>query len=276
MNSQKELFDKLSLACSRKTTLLYSTSFSLAIKLLSKEYQKAIFSIYGFVRLADEIVDTFHDFDKKLLLKELRLETKNSINRGISLNPIINSFQNVVRKYDIEFDLIDSFLKSMEYDLDNKNCSNESYKTYIQGSAEAVGLMCLHVFCFKSSYKYEDLKPYAESLGSAFQKINFLRDLKDDYNLLNRVYFPDLDIENFTNEDKLKIESDIKDEFDHALKGILLLNKDARKGVFLAYRYYVELFKKIQKLDAQIILKQRVRISNFKKILILISSQFKY
>ena len=176
MKTQKEIFDSVSLECSKKTTKIYSTSFSLAIKLLEKEYQNAIYSIYGFVRLADEIVDSFHDYNKPKLLNELRYSTIDALEKKISLNPIINSFQNVVQKYNIEWELIDSFLESMEYDLNNKNCNEETYKTYIRGSAEAVGLMCLQICTNNKRGPYQKLKPYAESLGSAFQKINFLRD----------------------------------------------------------------------------------------------------
>jgi len=276
MKEQKDIFDLVSLECSKQTTKAYSTSFSLAIRLLKKEYRNAIYSIYGFVRLADEIVDTFHNYDKKKLLNQLRNSTKESIKEKISLNPIINSFQNTVNRYNIDWMLIDSFLKSMEYDLDHTKCTTDSYKEYIKGSAEAVGLMCLYVFTTNKATKYKDLKPYAESLGSAFQKINFLRDLSDDYNHLHRVYFPNLDISKFDNVQKKSIEEDIEKEFIHALVGIKLLDKKAQKGVYLAFRYYVSLFNKIKNLDASYILKNRVRISNFKKIMILIFSQFSF
>ena len=193
MKQQKHIFDIISLECSKKTTKVYSTSFSLAIKLLSKEYQNAIYSIYGFVRLADEIVDSFHDYNKTKLLNELKYSTIDALEKNIILNPIINSFQNVVKKYNIEWVLIESFLDSMEYDLTHQNCNEQNYKKYIQGSAEAVGLMCLQVFTHNKKGKYSKLKKHAASLGSAFQKINFLRDMHEDYNSLNRVYFPNLD-----------------------------------------------------------------------------------
>jgi phytoene/squalene synthetase len=273
MKNQKEIFDNVSLECSKKTTKMYSTSFSLAIKLLSKHYQNAIYSIYGFVRLADEIVDSFHDYDKAKLLNELRYSTIDALEKKISLNPIINSFQITIKKYNIEWMLVDSFLESMEYDLSNKNCSDKTYKKYIKGSAEAVGLMCLQIFSNNKKGQYQQLKPYAESLGAAFQKINFLRDMNEDFNNLNRVYFPNLDINSFNNNDKKIIEEDIAKDFEIGLAGIKLLDKDARKGVYLAYKYYISLFLKIQKLDAQQILKSRIRISNFKKIILLISSQ---
>ena len=273
MKQQKHIFDIISLECSKKTTKVYSTSFSLAIKLLSKEYQNAIYSIYGFVRLADEIVDSFHDYNKSKLLNELKYSTIDALEKNISLNPIINSFQNVVKKYNIEWVLIESFLDSMEYDLTHQNCNEKNYKKYIQGSAEAVGLMCLQVFTHNKKGKYSKLKKHAESLGSAFQKINFLRDMHEDYNTLNRVYFPNLDIAKFDNLEKKIIEDDISKDFSDGLIGIKMLDKDAQKGVFLAYKYYMSLFIKIQKLDAQNILEKRIRISNIKKIAVLILSQ---
>ena len=273
MKNQKAIFDIVSLECSKKTTKVYSTSFSLAIRLLNKEYQNAIYSIYGFVRLADEIVDSFHDYNKPKLLNELRNSVIDGLEKNISLNPIINSFQNTVKKYNIEWPLIDSFLESMEYDLNNKKCTDKAYKRYIQGSAEAVGLMCLQIFTNNKKCQYQQLKPYAESLGSAFQKINFLRDMNEDFNTLNRVYFPNLDITTFSNTEKKIIEDDIAKDFANGLIGMKLLDKDAKKGVYLAYKYYMSLFHKIQKEDAENILKERIRISNIKKIMILISSQ---
>jgi len=276
MSIQKSIFDEVSLSCSKITTKSYSTSFSLAIKLLNKEYRNAIYSVYGFVRLADEIVDSFHNYNKKQLLSELRYSTIEALEKKISLNPIINSFQKTVKHYNIEWHLIDSFLESMEYDLDNNKCSEKTYKKYIAGSAEAVGLMCLQIFSQKGSIRYEDLEEYARSLGAAFQKINFLRDLKDDYNNLNRIYFPDLDINNLTEKEKKLIEDDIKKDFEHAIIGIKLLNKEAKKGVFLAYKYYISLFKKIQRTSPEKILKKRIRVSNIRKIFILIYSQIRF
>tara|TARA_B000000437_G_scaffold146871_1_gene107159 strand:- start:1083 stop:1925 length:843 start_codon:yes stop_codon:yes gene_type:complete len=273
MKNQKKIFDTVSLECSKKTTKVYSTSFSLAIKLLDKEYQKAIYSIYGYVRLADEIVDSFHDYDKTKLLKELRYSTIDALEKNISLNPIINSFQNTAKKYNIGWILTDTFLESMEYDLNNKNCTQESYSKYIKGSAEAVALMCLKVFTYNKKHQYKQMEKYAEFLGSAFQKINFLRDMCEDYHSLNRVYFPDLDIKEFDNTKKKIIEEDISKDFANGLIGIKLLDKDAKKGVYLAYKYYIALFHKIQKTDANKILQKRIRISNFKKILILIKAQ---
>ena len=272
MSTQKQIFDLVSLSCSKNITKSYSTSFSFAIKLLKKEYRDAIYSIYGFVRLADEIVDSFHDYDKKTLLNELRNETINALDRNISLNPIINSFQNTVKKYKIEWDLVDSFLESMEYDLSHNSCDDKSYKKYIAGSASAVGLMCLQIFNKENNISYQELKPYAESLGSAFQKVNFLRDMRADYKDLDRVYFPGLHIDTFNNDQKDLIVKDIEQEFIHALLGIKLLNKNAQQGVYLAYKYYIVLFNKIKKVDSEYILKNRIRISNFRKLLITISS----
>ena len=276
MNPQKTIFDDVSLKCSKITTKSYSTSFSLAIKLLNKEYRQAIYSIYGFVRLADEIVDSFHGYNKKQLLSELRHNTIDALEKKISLNPIINSFQQTVKEYNIEWRLIDSFLESMEYDLENTTCNEKTYKKYIAGSAEAVGLMCLQVFSKQGSIHYNELEEYAKSLGSAFQKINFLRDLKDDYTNLNRIYFPNLDIHNLNKEEKKIIEKDIKKDFDHALIGIKLLNKEAKKGVYLAYKYYMSLFKKIQQTSPEEMLNRRIRISNIRKIFILIYSQIRF
>lgn len=273
MKEQKEIFDAISLECSKITTNTYSTSFSLAIKLLDREYQNAIYSIYGFVRLADEIVDSFHEYNKPKLLNELRYSTIDSLEKNISLNPILNSFQHIVKKYNIEWEIIDRFLDSMEYDLSRKTCTEKTYKKYIEGSAEAVGLMCLQVFTKNKTGQYQQLKPYAESLGSAFQKINFLRDINEDYNTLNRVYFPNLNITTFSNTEKKIIEDDIAKDFAHGLIGIRLLDKDVRKGVYLAYKYYMSLFHKIKNMHAQEILEKRIRISNAKKMMIWICSQ---
>lgn len=273
MKTQKHIFDELSRECSKITTRSYSTSFSLAIRLLSKEYQNAIYAIYSFVRLADEIVDSFHDYDKRKLLNEFRSATIDALEKNISINPILNNFQHTVKKYNIEWMLIDNFLDSMEYDLSYKNCNEENYKKYIQGSAEAVGLMCLNIFSYNTKGQYEKLKPYAESLGSAFQKINFLRDLHEDFYSLNRIYFPNLDIRKFNNKAKKMIENDISQDFKHAIIGIKQLEKEARKGVYLAYQYYINLFKKIKRTDATDILNTRIRVSNLRKIIILITSQ---
>jgi phytoene/squalene synthetase len=269
----KNLFDEVSLKCSEITTKYYSTSFSLGIRLLDKEIHSPIYSIYGFVRLADEIVDSFHEFDKAKLLNEFKENTKQAIENKISLNPILNSFQEVVNKYNIEWEHIQDFLSSMESDLNQKKHDEDSYKQYIKGSAEAVGLMCLRVFCNNNNKLYNDLEKYAIYLGSVFQKVNFIRDISADYNELKRVYFPQLNINEFNEEEKNKIEDDIEKEFSLALIGIKQLPKSAKKGVFLAYSYYYSLFKKIKSTPADKIMTKRIRIPNFTKFLILIKVQ---
>ena len=266
----KEIFDEVSQKCSEITTKRYSTSFSLGIRLLDKKLHKPIYAIYGFVRLADEIVDSFHQHNKTDLLNQFQSNTTNAIKEGISLNPILNSFQYVVNKYNIEWDLIEQFFSSMKYDVANKEHDEKSYKEYIKGSAEAVGLMCLRVFCNNKNDLFNSLKNYAIKLGSVFQKVNFLRDISSDYNQLQRVYFPNLKISDFNDQEKKIIEDDIEEEFQTSLIGIRKLPKSSKKGVFLAYTYYYSLFKKIQKIPSDRILKERVRIPNLKKILILI------
>ncbi len=263
------LFSGVSRACSKLTTESYSTSFSSAIRLLHTDLQTPIYNIYGFVRFADEIVDTFHDFNKAILLQEFRRETWCAIERGVSLNPILQSFQETVNEYNITKDLIQAFFISMEMDLNN-SCYNQSgYNEYIYGSAEVVGLMCLHVFCDGDSALYNQLKPFAQSLGAAFQKVNFLRDIKADYSGLNRTYFPDCDFTNFTLPAKTNIEQDIQQDFDKAFEGIVKLPLKARFGVYVAYKYYLSLFKKIKKLQPRMILEQRIRIPDYGKAMIL-------
>ncbi len=263
------LFHEVSQDCSRNTTEKYSTSFSSAIRLLHKDLRKPICNIYGFVRFADEIVDTFHDHDKANLLQEFKQDTYEAIERGISLNPILNSFQLTVNKYKIDHSLIDSFLLSMEMDLNKRQYDRNGYEQYIYGSAEVVGLMCLYIFCEGDVEMYEKLKPAAMSLGSAFQKVNFLRDMKADVEGLNRMYFPNCDFKNFSNTDKRSIEADIQKDFDDAYDGILHLPMKARFGVYVAYKYYLSLFKKIRKLQPQRVLEQRIRIPDYSKIFIL-------
>ncbi len=263
------LFHEVSQECSRITTEKYSTSFSSAIRLLHKDLRTPIFNIYGFVRFADEIVDTFHDFDKAVLLQEFKHATYDAIEKGISMNPILHSFQITVNQFDIDRELIDAFLYSMELDLDQRKYDRAGYEQYIYGSAEVVGLMCLFVFCEGDKKMYEQLKPYARSLGAAFQKVNFLRDLKADYEGLERVYFPGCDFRNFTSADKAAIEADIQKDFDHAYEGILLLPMKARFGVYVAYKYYLSLFKKIKKVRPQKIMEERIRIPDYGKIFIL-------
>lgn len=264
-----KLFHQVSQECSRITTELYSTSFSSSIRLLHKDLRTPIFNIYGFVRFTDEIVDTFHDFDKVKLLADFKKATYEAIEQKISLNPILHSFQLTVNEYNIDHSLIDAFLKSMEMDLGKKQYDRNGYEEYIYGSAEVVGLMCLYVFCNGDKNSYEQLKPYACSLGSAFQKVNFLRDLKADFEGLDRMYFPGCDFSNFTQEDKIKIEQDIQRDFDHAYEGIVQLPLKARFGVYVAYKYYLSLFKKIKKLQPQKILDTRVRIPDHGKVFIL-------
>lgn len=264
-----KLFHQVSQECSRITTELYSTSFSSSIRLLHKDLRTPIFNIYGFVRFTDEIVDTFHDFDKVKLLADFKKATYEAIEQKISLNPILHSFQLTVNEYNIDHGLIDAFLKSMEMDLGKKQYDRNGYEEYIYGSAEVVGLMCLYVFCNGDRKSYEHLKPYACSLGSAFQKVNFLRDLKADFEGLDRMYFPGCDFSNFTQNDKIKIEQDIQRDFDHAYEGIVQLPLKARFGVYVAYKYYLSLFKKIKKLQPQKILDTRVRIPDHGKVFIL-------
>jgi phytoene synthase len=263
------LFHKVSQQCSQVTTKGYSTSFSSAIGLLHKDIRKPIYNIYGFVRFADEIVDTFHEHDKKMLLEEFKEETYNAIERKLSLNPILHSFQITVNEYNIDPGLIASFFKSMEMDLGGQQYDRHTYNEYIYGSAETVGLMCLYVFCEGNKASFEKLKPHAGSLGAAFQKVNFLRDIKTDYNSLNRLYFPEVDFTNFTGYMKRNIEEDISADFRHAHEGILHLPLKARFGVYVAYKYYTSLFKKIKKINPSRIMEERIRIPNYKKVMII-------
>jgi phytoene synthase len=272
----KQLFDNVCIQTSKMVTNSYSTSFSLGIKFLNKEIQNPIYSIYGFVRFADEIVDTFHDFNKRELLEEFKIETFRSIERGISLNPILNSFQCVVNHYNIDLKLIETFLKSMEMDLDKKAYDTEGYKQYILGSAEVVGLMCLRVFVKGNQTMYDNLTPYAMSLGSAFQKINFLRDLHADYLGMGRVYFPNLQLTKLDTETKLTLEKDIELDFKKGLEGIKLLPKNSRFGVYVAYIYYVKLFNKIKSLHPERIMEERIRIPNSQKMILFASSYIRH
>lgn len=272
----KKIFDQLSYDISKKTTLRYSTSFSLGIRFLANELRKPIYNIYGFVRFADEIVDSFHGFDKEKLLFQFKKDTHQAIEDGVSLNPILNSFQETVNKYQIPIELIDTFLKSMEMDLENYVHDQDSYEEYILGSAEVVGLMCLKVFVKGDETEYQRLKPQAMKLGSAFQKINFLRDLQADYKVLGRTYFPGVDLGEFNNVVKKQIEADIEVDFAEGYKGILQLPKNARFGTYMAYIYYYKLFKKIKDTPAEIILNERVRIPDNKKYRLFVSSYIKH
>jgi 15-cis-phytoene synthase len=271
-----ELFDKTSFDCSKVITKSYSTSFSLGIKALDKQYHDPIYAIYGFVRYADEIVDTFHDFDKGKLLQSFKQDTFEAIENKISLNPLLNSFQKVVNKYNIEHELIHSFLYSMEMDLEKDVYDLNKYNKYIYGSAEVVGLMCLRVFCNNEHKLYDELMPYAKRLGAAFQKVNFLRDLKDDFSERGRIYFPHLDMDNFSLDAKKAIEDDIRKDFEVALTGIRKLPQGARLGVYLAYVYYLALFEKIKKLSPSKILKERIRIADNMKFVLFLKSYFKH
>ncbi|MBY0482711.1 MAG: phytoene/squalene synthase family protein [Chitinophagaceae bacterium] len=264
-----KLFHELSQDCSRLTTEKYSTSFYSAIKLLHKELRAPIFNIYGFVRFVDEIVDSFHDHDKSQLLLEFRNATYDAIKNKISLNPILNSFQLTVNEFRIDHQLIDAFFYSMEMDLEKRKYDKAGYEEYIYGSAEVVGLMCLTVFCNNKPLQDEQLKPYAKSLGAAFQKVNFLRDLRADFEKLNRVYFPGCDFRNFSESDKSAIEMEIQKDFDHALEGIQKLPIQARFGVYVAYKYYFSLFNKIKKAKPHKIMQQRIRVPDYSKIFIL-------
>ena len=268
----KAIFDKISRKSSKMVTRNYSTSFSLGIRFLNPDFHSPVYGIYGFVRFADEIVDSFHEYDKPLLLEEFTRDTYLSIERGISLNPILNSFQEVVNKYHIEKELIDAFLKSMAMDLEKKEYTEDGYKEYILGSAEVVGLMCLRVFTEGDKKLFDDLKPFAMALGSAFQKINFLRDLNADYVGMGRMYFPNLSMSELNEKSKREIEIDIEMDFDKGLKGIKMLPKKARLGVYVAYIYYRSLFNKIKKLNHKNILQERVRIPNSQKMVLFAGS----
>jgi phytoene/squalene synthetase len=272
----KALFDTLSHEMSEITTKKYSTSFSLGISFLHKSIHKPIYAIYGFVRFADEIVDSFHGFDKADLLADFKKQTYDAIEKGISLNPILNSFQWAVNEYKIPLELVETFLRSMEMDLEKREYDAEKYAQYILGSAEVVGLMCLKVFVNGDETEYERLKPSAMKLGSAFQKINFLRDLKADYQELGRTYFPGIDLNEFNNTVKKEIEADIEIDFREGYEGIKQLPKNARFGVYMAYIYYYKLFSKIKSTPPQVILQERIRIPNNKKYRIFLKSYVKH
>ena len=270
------LFHETCSECSSLITRRYSTSFSMGIRLFHKRFRAPICGIYGFVRFADEIVDTFHDYPKEALLRQFREDTKRATDEGISLNPVLHSFQKVVREYNIEWELVDAFLKSMEMDLEQNAYNSAGYDEYIYGSAEVVGLMCLRVFCEGNDAEYQRLKEPARRLGAAFQKVNFLRDIKSDFEERGRVYFPGVDFRAFSQQDKLAIEHDIKADFDAALEGIRNLPKGSRLGVYLAYKYYTQLFSKIKSAPAQRVAQERFRVSDKKKICLLFSSALRH
>jgi phytoene/squalene synthetase len=270
-----ELFHKVSQECSQVVTKRYSTSFSSAIRLLHKDLRAPIFNIYGFVRFADEIVDTFHSYDKASLLEQFKKETYDAIRLGISLNPILNSFQKTVNEFNIDHQLIDAFFCSMEMDLTRQVYDSDGYYEYIYGSAEVVGLMCLYIFCEGDKEMYTKLKSDARSLGAAFQKVNFLRDVKADYNGLCRTYFPGCDFNNFNYQQKNQIEKDIQNDFKQAYRGILQLPLKARFGVYVAYKYYMSLFKKIKRTQPARILESRIRIPAYRKAMIVVRAGVK-
>ena len=273
----KELFDKISEECSKNVTKSYSTSFSLATKMLSSNIRQDIYNIYGFVRFADEIVDTFHSYNKKELFSRFVDDLNYSLIEGISLNPILNSFQKTVNKYNIDKSLIDAFLKSMEQDLEKKKYKSlKEYKDYIYGSADVVGLMCLKVFVGGNNDDFNRLKPYAMSLGSAFQKVNFLRDLNDDYKKLNRIYFPGIDYKTFNEDAKNNIMIDIEKDFSKALKGIYMLPNNSKFGVYAAYKYYKRLLRKLDRASYLQIKNKRVRVPNYQKVDVLARSYVRY
>ncbi len=269
-------YNKICLECSCLITRRYSTSFSLGIRVFDRKFRAPIYAIYGFVRFADEIVDTFHEYPKADLLRRFREDTYRAIQERISLNPVLHAFQETVHRYGIEMELIDAFLDSMEMDLHFHTYGDHLYKQYIYGSAEVVGLMCLHVFCQGDHAEYERLKAPARSLGSAFQKINFLRDMASDFKDRGRVYFPGVDFTQFTEEDKRQIEADIKQDFDDAYAGILQLPKGVRLGVYLAYKYYTKLFQKIRHAPVHRVVSERIRVPDSRKVTLLLSSAVKH
>lgn len=272
----KELFDSLSLRCSKMTTRSYSTSFSLGIRFLHKKFRDPVYAIYGFVRFADEIVDTFHGYDKEYLLKKFREDSFEAIRMRISLNPVLNAFQEVVNKYQIPDEQIRTFLDSMEMDLDHNKYDQRGYEQYILGSAEVVGCMCLKVFVDGNDQLYRELEPYAMKLGSAFQKINFLRDIREDVHQLGRIYFPGIAITDFNESVKKQIEADIENDFRVAYEGIKKLPRESRFGVYVAYVYYYRLFARIKTLPAQRILNERIRIPNRKKYGLFLTSYVRH
>ena len=272
----KALFDEVSVMCSKLTTKRYSTSFSLGILFLKNPLRNPIYAIYGFVRFADEIVDSFDGYDKKYLLDKFRADLYEALEQRISLNPILNSFQQIVHQYNIDIELVNVFLDSMEMDLEKQFYVKENYEKYILGSAEVVGLMCLKVFLNGNQEKYDELKPYAMKLGAAFQKINFLRDLKDDYQTLGRTYFPNVDMTEFTLQAKREIEDEIALDFKEALIGIKKLPVSSKGGVYLAYVYYLTLFKKIKRVSVDRVLVERIRVSNGEKIALMFKSMLQF
>ncbi|MDC0466222.1 phytoene/squalene synthase family protein [bacterium] len=273
----KHLYDSISSESSKIITKKYSTSFSIAVNLLSSNIREAIYNIYGFVRVADEIVDSFEEYPKEELLDRFEEEYRYSLKVGISTNPVINAFQGTISKYNIDHALVDSFLKSMRTDLEKQNYDNqEEIDNYIYGSADVVGLMCLKVFVQGDDEKYNNLKEPAMKLGSAFQKVNFLRDLNEDFENLNRSYFPNINPNNFTEEDKSKVLLEINNDFEEAYKGIVKLPKEAKLAVYVAYKYYFNLLHKIERTPSKTLKEKRIRVSNPKKMALLVVSFFNF
>jgi phytoene/squalene synthetase len=267
------LFDEVAYECSQKVTNGYSTSFSSAVRMLAPSIRPAVHSVYGFVRFADEVVDTFHEKDKKLLLDKFEWDLYQSLEMGISLNPILHAFQKTIKEYNIDIELVDAFLKSMRMDIEKKEYKTQKeYQDYIYGSADVVGLMCLKIFVNGSNEEYEKLKPTAMKLGSAFQKVNFLRDLKNDSEILERSYFPGVDLKNLSPDVKMKIVSEIKADFDAAYEGIKQLPTSSKFGVYTAFRYYKQLLKKLQKTPSNKLMETRIRVSDYHKFGLLIQS----
>jgi phytoene synthase len=270
------LFDQTSLACSKLITTRYSTSFTLGIRTLDRRFHLPVYAVYGFVRWADEIVDTFHDRDKAALFADFRRQTDEALATGFSLNPVLHSFQLMVRRYGIDREFIEAFLKSMEMDLEDRSYHQGMYEEYIYGSAEVVGLMCLRIFCEGDQALFDRLREPARRLGAAFQKVNFLRDIRSDYEERGRVYFPGVQYEQFDDAVKRAIEADIRADFEAGYAGIVQLPRAARLGVYLAYVYYLKLFHKIRQLPAARILGERVRVPDNTKLLLLLGSYFRY
>ena len=273
----KQLFDSISSESSKIITKKYSTSFSIAVNLLSPNIREAIYNIYGFVRVADEIVDSFEEYHKEELLDRFEQEYRYSLKVGISTNPVINAFQGTVSKYHIDYALVESFLKSMRTDLEKQNYNNQKeIDDYIYGSADVVGLMCLKVFVQGDEERYNNLKESAMKLGSAFQKVNFLRDLNEDYENLNRSYFPNINPNNFTEADKARVLLEINNDFEEAYKGIIKLPKEAKLAVYVAYKYYFNLLHKIERTPSKTLKEKRIRVSNPKKMALLVESYFNF
>lgn len=273
----KKLFDDVSYQCSKEVTQSYSTSFSLATKMLDISIRQDIYNIYGFVRFADEIVDCFHEYPKEELFNRFESDLDHALLNKISLNPILNSFQHTFHQYNLDRKLVDAFMRSMRWDLHKSAyLTNEDYKAYIYGSADVVGLMCLKIFVNGNEEEYQRLKSSAMSLGSAFQKVNFLRDLKDDFEGLSRSYFPDVNLKDFSEADKMKIIEEIEEDFAKGLQGIFQLPNTARLGVYTAYKYYRKLLLKLKKTPSVNIKQARIRVPNYQKMSVLARSYVKY